>query len=75
MRPTKKKWLRGIGVLGAMIGKVSKQVPFVKLGIIIYVYIFFMKEDFPSLMSNKYMITKVLYIILQGGYLDTSPLR
>ena len=75
MRPSKKKGLKGIGGLGTVIGEVTIQISFVELGIIVDVDFEVMKDECPTLLSNKDMIINGLDISLQGCYLHVGPLK
>ena len=70
-----KRGVRGIGGRSKVIGEVTIQIPFVELHLIIDVDFAILKEDSPSLLSNKDMIENGLDISLQGSYLYIGNLR
>lgn len=74
MRPPGKKVLKGIGGLGEIIGEVTIQIEFKNLKMTIDFDFALMKNECPSLLSNKDMIERGLDIRLQWIYLHVGPL-
>lgn len=68
-----KKGLKGIGVLGTIIGEVTRKIHFAKLRLTIDVDFAVMKDDSPTLLSNIDMITNGLDISKQLFYLYVGP--
>ena len=75
IKPSKKKGLKGIGGQGEVVGEVTIQIPFQKLGLIIDVDFAVLKGECPSLLSNKDMLQNNLDISLQGRYIHVGDRR
>lgn len=54
--PPARKYLKGIGGHGRVIGEVTIQIPFRALGMLIDVVFSILDEEVPSFLSNKDMI-------------------
>lgn len=67
--------VKGIDVKSRVVGKVTIQIPFVKLNLIVDVEFSVLKAETPSLLRNKDIIYSGLDISLQGGYLYVGDLK
>lgn len=72
MGPTSRKHVTCIGGNVNVMGKVTLQIPFFRLPLVIDVYLFVLRGEVPTLISMQYMIMNGLGLSLQKKHISNG---